>query len=161
MHNVHYMRNACQNLVWQPSKTQPGRPQNLAKSRPEASMRAKMHPRDAPDEPKGSQEDTRDGQGGIQERPRDAQESPRGRQERPRGAENSSKIEVGDSPGRNFSDLRAALPSCTFQMAAGSIFLCFLPGVQSGRHTFRIGLSNIKCLSGRVRIACVCARTSL
>ena len=124
-------------------------------------LRAKMHPRDAQDKPKGRQEDTRDGQGGVQERPRDAQESPRGGQERPRGAENPSKIEVGDSPERNFSHLQAALPSCTFQIAAGSIFLCFLPRVQSGRQTFRIGFSNTKRLSGRVRIAFVRARTNL
>ena len=67
-------QKACQNMPRKPSKTQPGTSPNPLKSRPEAYLGRKMHPKVATDEPRD-----------VQERPRSAQELPK---KRPRGTKN-------------------------------------------------------------------------
>ena len=144
----------CLRRVTKPFRDLPKNTSNPRAGGPESQDAPKRRPRQAKRPPRGHQRRPR-------KRPRAPKRRPREAPRRPRGAKNPSKIEVGDFPERNFSYSQAGLPWCTFQIAVGSIFLCFVAHERSGRHAFRIGFSNTKRLSGRVRIACVRARTNL
>ena len=92
------MQQACRKLSPERPKTQPGPPPNLPKSRPEASMRAKMHPRAAHKRPRGTPE-------APQRRPRAPKRRPRPPKRHPRATKRRlkpSQIESGGTPERNF-----------------------------------------------------------
>ena len=101
-------QTACQNMPPKPYKTQPGTSPNPPKSRPGASLGAKMHPTGASDQPRDAKERPRSAQEapkrrprGTKSRPRVAKSRPSDAQEAPESAPDPSKMEP-DEPQDEF-----------------------------------------------------------
>ena len=101
-------QTACQNMPPKPYKTQPGTSPNPPKSRPGASLGAKMHPTGASDQPRDAKERPRSAQEapkrrprGTKSRPRAAKSRPSDAQEAPKSAPDPSKMEP-DEPQDEF-----------------------------------------------------------
>ena len=84
-------QKACQNMSLKRSKTQPGTSPNSPKSRPGASLGAKMHPKGASDQPRDAQERPRSAQETPKKRPRGTKSRPRAPKSRPSNAQEAPK----------------------------------------------------------------------
>ena len=77
------MQKSCKKLHSKPPQTQPGPPPNLPKSRPGASMRAKMRPRVPHERPRGTPEAPKRHPRAPKRRPGGAQTPPKSSRARP------------------------------------------------------------------------------
>ena len=121
-HECEAQRKACQNMPPKLSKIQPDTPPNPPKSRPGASLGAKMHPRHAQEQPEGTQERSRDGQEAPKSCQEGAQERPRGAQDAPRRHPNPTKSESGEARRRKFISFMTVLLAGACAKRPSSIF---------------------------------------
>ena len=145
------MQKSCTKLHSKPPQTQPGPPPNLPKSRPGASMRAKMRPRVLHECPRGTPEAPKRHPRAPKRRPRTPKRRPRDAREAPRPLQNRA----GHAPR---CILGTFFAGTSVRKAPGSIFDRFLRRTWTGRHVFRYGFFHTKRLSDLVSTASARAR---
>ena len=135
------MQKSCKKLHSKPPQTQPGPPPNLPKSRPGASMRAKMRPRVPHERPRGTPEAPKRRPRAPKRRPRTPKRRPRDAREAPRPLQNRA----GHAPR---CILGTFFAGTSVRKAPGSIFDRFLRRTWTGRHVFRYGFFPYETLVG-------------
>ena len=128
------MQKSCKKLHSKPPQTQPGPLPNLPKSRPGASMRAKMRPRVPHERPRGTPEAPKRRPRAPKRRPRTPKRRPRDAREAPRPLQNRA----GHAPR---CILGTFFAGTSVRKAPGSIFDRFLRRTWTGRHVFRMVFS--------------------
>ena len=157
MHHVN-PASACKNPAKNCTRSLPkpslDPPPNLPKSRPGASMRAKMRPRVLHECPRGTPEAPKRHPRAPKRRPRTPKRRPRDAREAPRPLQNRG----GHGPR---CILGIFFAGTSVRKAPGSIFDRFLRRTWTGRHVFRYGFFHTKRLSDLVSTASARARKNL